>query len=194
MNTLLETELGVGAPLHISLSRPLLLTTTNKDLFLAKLRRIVDESGVRGFDVQTKDPAWHPNESESRWFLVLRLAASAELDQLLLLTNKVASDFDQPLLYDAQRLARGTTGNDQFHVSLAWSLLAPGNSAADSTTSSDSARVYDPTSNPARISGRLQTLSIAFSEVKIRIGQDVYTVPLKFRRRGDRDTSHRRAS
>lgn len=101
IHSLLEDDLGVPQPLHISLSRPLVLRTETKDDFLAQLSRTVSSSGVKPFSVTPSDLLWHPNEDGTRWFLVLRLnrLEDNELGRLLGACNEVAGRFNQPLLY-----------------------------------------------------------------------------------------------
>lgn len=183
----MENDLGVALPLHISLSRPLALKTEQKDAFLSRVQKGVEESSVTAFHVVPKDVAWHSNEKSTRSFMVMRLQRSKdqEMMRLLEVCNGIANDFEQPLLYAGKDERGGVQSNaqtgDKFHISLAWSLRSPdegaGGAKGYSRMQSDDAGV------PYQLLGRLSDLNIAFTEVKVRIGQDVYTVPLKVSRR-----------
>ncbi|TKA53640.1 hypothetical protein B0A49_10281, partial [Cryomyces minteri] len=74
IHSLLTNDLGVALPLHISLSRPLILQTDQKDAFLTSMTSALTHSGVKPFTVSPTSLVWHPNDGGSRYFLVLRLA------------------------------------------------------------------------------------------------------------------------
>lgn len=157
-----------------------MLRTEEKDDFLAQLKQSLSSASIRAFTTHMRDVIWHPNEINSRWFMVLRLRQppKRELQLLLDACNAVAKTFEQPLLYQ-ESSGEGTRPQtaeepDHFHISIAWSLKP---------------RAEDATSNHEYAEGTdravLQTalgLSIAFSEVKVRIGQDVTAIPLLPRR------------
>ncbi|KXT01050.1 hypothetical protein AC579_2564 [Pseudocercospora musae] len=171
VQSLLENELGVQLPLHISLSRPLALKTEQKDVFVSKLETAIDEASVRAFEVQPLELVWHPNEHRTRWFLVLRLQRPAgdELKTLLKTCNALAQSLDQPLLY-----AEGHDENsDAFHVSIAWSLKP----RAGKDT------VPAPQHVSAESLERLKALRVGFSHFKVRIGQDVISAALRSARK-----------
>lgn len=167
----------------MSLSRPLVLKTDQKDSFLRHLTRAIADEGIRSFDISPKDLAWHPNESSTRWFLVLRLDATRtpELAALLMACNEAARIFNQPQLYIEDSGSRESA--ERFHISLAWSLSsphdAPSQDHAVSSKGEDGVRY-------AAMRGMIDHFTVAaigFTEVKVRIGQDVNTVPLKARRK-----------
>jgi hypothetical protein len=175
VRSLLQNDLGVALPLHVSLSPPLVLKTANKDSFFGRLQQALSENIIRTLTIKPKDLAWHPNESKTRWFLVIRMQKSAELDKLLSVCNCVAKEFKQPLLYAGD----GNPKGDEFHISIAWSLQASRStssepSAADST--------QEDAAIPYELLQRLTDLNITFREVKIRIGQDVHNIALKPKR------------
>ena len=179
--SLLKNDLNVAQLLHISLSRPLTLKTDQKDSFLLRVKEAVLESNVRAFNALVKDLSWHPNETKTRWFLVLRLEMSPQLSRLLDICNGAAKRFSQPLLYAEQRDGKNDTTGDQFHISIAWSLQQPKAHRRDvHLTESDS--VQDTTGVPYALLGQWTALSIAFGAVKLRIGQDVHAIALKARR------------
>ncbi|RMY97787.1 hypothetical protein D0862_07897 [Hortaea werneckii] len=174
IHSLLQNDLGVSLPLHISLSRPLVLRTEQKEPFLDRLKNAILTSGVHTFTVRPSGLRWHSNESNSRYFLVLGLERTpkAEMSSLLTACNRVAKAFDQPLLYaEDTNIVKGRRKDAKFsspaegkcHISIAWSLEAP-----LSTQAGEAIPI------PTAISG----LQIPFSEIKVRIGQDVTAVAL----------------
>ena len=183
VNSLLENDLGVPLALHISLSRPLTLKTAEKDAFIGKLKQTVNDSNIKAFDTRAKDLAWHPNESNSRWFLVLRLQESAALCNLLEMCNAVAQDFGQPLLYSDLEGSKTRTEVSQFHISLAWSLQPPMSTSKSRESDTPHSKGVEEAGIPHELLGRVYALSINFIEVKVRIGQDVHSLPLKARRK-----------
>jgi len=168
VRSLLHNELGVSLPLHVSLSQPLTLRTEQREPFLASLKSAISASGVRAFNVQPASLIWHPNETKTRWFLVLGLKQPPknELRQLLEACNRVCGDFKQPLLY--RDGARETTApqHDQFHISVAWSL----------------SKCEVPPDLQSGLLASLDGLKVRFDEVKARVGQDVTSLPLAVRR------------
>ena len=151
-----------------------MLKTDQKDLFLARLQRQIHENGVYTLGNTPKDLAWHPNETATRWFLVVRLKTSPELSKLLGICNGVAKEFKQPQLYATSR--KDDKEGDQFHLSIAWSLRPP---------ATDNPSVSAPKAGPSEAGipyerlERLCSLQVSFSEVKVRVGQDVHVVRLK---------------
>nr|POF26021.1 u6 snrna phosphodiesterase [Quercus suber] len=191
VHSLLENELNVPLPLHISLSRPMSLQTGDKDVFVSSVRAAIASSGVMKFTVKPFAMKWHANESQVRWFLVLQLddCVNNELDRLLCLCNKVARRFDQAELYSdrdqgksqhsgtvLQKAASLTEaksqgrGSGQFHVSIAWSLNAPitREGLIDKVTRFEEHSLFFT----------WQNLQIPVDSIKIRLGQDIVTIPL----------------
>jgi hypothetical protein len=170
IHSLLENDLGVQLPLHISLSRPLALKTANKDTFLANLTTAITATSVRAITAVPDTLIWHPNEDRTRWFLVLSLERpeSDQLRSLLGVCNKLAGEYGQPLLYQTSKRKgkEGEVDDGKFHVSLAWSL----------TEQNGEVKVGKG------MHERLKKLPMEFDEVKVRIGQDVTGIPLRKRR------------
>lgn len=167
----------MSLPLHISLSRPLVLKTEQKDAFLNDIRESVEASNISAFAVQAKGTRWHPNETGSRHFLVLQLdrPTQNELSTLLDRCNRIAAAYRQPLLYassatEQERNVEEVPRADQFHISLAWALED----------------VQDETRLPANLAEKVTNLQITFTEVKMRIGQDVTSINLAQQRSGTR--------
>lgn len=174
IESLLESELSAPLPLHISLSRSLTLTLSNKASFLAKVQAAVLASSIAPFSVKPKSCAWVSNYERTRWFLVLSLVRpeSDQLNDLLRLCNKVATDYDQPRLYDspnheaatpATELADEFDRSSPFHISIAWTLNSPSQALIEAATkwSNDSIDAF------------------TVEDIKVKIGNAVTSVPLK---------------
>ncbi|KAI0126555.1 hypothetical protein BJ170DRAFT_684140 [Xylariales sp. AK1849] len=124
LSTFLTSDLGAALPLHISLSRPLALTTAQKDDFLSSLRDSLSKCSVPEFELVPRALEWHRTNESARSFLVLRVGrtgvpdassgtsdtegekpgsgsgpGNTELSTLLHRCNAVARSFDQPELY-----------------------------------------------------------------------------------------------
>lgn len=174
IESLLESELGAPLPLHISLSRSLTLTLSNKTSFLAKVQNAVLASSISSFSVNPTSCTWVSNYERTRWFLVLSLARPEgdQLNDLLRLCSKIATDYDQPRLYDspnfeaarsAPELADEFDRSLAFHISIAWTLIPPSQALIEAATtwSNDSIDAF------------------TVEGIKVRIGNVVTSVPLK---------------
>jgi hypothetical protein len=184
VHSLLQNDLGVALPLHVSLSRPLVLKTEQKDDFFIRLKDAISSSGARAFETSFERLQWHPNEDRTRWFLVLRVLDEGDaLLKLLRTCNFVADKYNQPKLYEdddvhggGKRPSRQTSKiSDKFHISIAWSLEEPPSSGR--TIAGETA--CDAMDLPPAV----HSLRVPFGEVKVRIGQDVTSMPLDPRRR-----------
>ncbi|KAK5124263.1 hypothetical protein LTR85_001966 [Meristemomyces frigidus] len=187
VHSLLQNELGVSLPLHVSLSRPLVLRTEQRDAFLDQLRKGIQSSGVRAFSAKPAELRWHPNETGSRYFLVLSLQRpkDSELQKLLNASNAVAKRFQQPVLYEDDGIRHGeavASASPKFHISIAWSLAPPSPGDAHPTTSTGRA-IEASDASATNLTTEAHDFDIAFSDVKVRIGQDVTTIPLAVSRR-----------
>jgi hypothetical protein len=103
---------------------------------------------------------------------------------LLDVCNGVALEFGQPLLYfynDSQEQKKGG-GADQFHISIAWSLRPPKSHEDHDVKLYGHEQVELSTGISYSLLSQLSSVSIHFSEVKVRIGQDVHSIALKTRR------------
>ncbi|KAF2163997.1 hypothetical protein M409DRAFT_68223 [Zasmidium cellare ATCC 36951] len=185
VHSLLQNDLGVQLPLHVSLSRPLSLKTEQKNTFLNRLRAVTAETAVREFDLSPANLIWHPNEDATRWFLVLKLERTEgrELPRLLQACNRLAKDFGQPLLYEEDEPTRSkpleaeqnVKDSEAFHVSIAWSLQPPTSQRLEKTVGLQQAV-------PADLRKRIGKTRIDFADVKVRVGQDVSSIALPKRR------------
>lgn len=142
LTSFLTSDLGAPQPLHVSLSRPIVLSTAQKDVFLTHLRSRISTSSVGPFDLAPRGLEWHRTRESERSFLVLRVGAvsaartgtdekgeaggrtpqNPELAALLRRCNALVGEFGQPPLYALQN---NNDGDDAFHVSIAWSFAAP---------------------------------------------------------------------
>ncbi|KUI58387.1 U6 snRNA phosphodiesterase [Cytospora mali] len=122
----LESGLGAPLPLHVSLSRPFVLRTGEKDGFLEDLVGEVQVCGVGAFELVCDGLSWHRSPDSERSFLVLRVRSSSsstaattttttavnggasrsgrnpELSTLLARCNDLVSSYGQPKLYAAR--------------------------------------------------------------------------------------------
>lgn len=101
IHSLLRSELGAELPLHISLSRPIVLLAPQRQPFIDTLTRAISRSGVSTFEVAVKGLEWVANYEKTRWFLVLKLERASQngLNKLLHLSNQTVANFGQPPLY-----------------------------------------------------------------------------------------------
>lgn len=194
VHSLLRDSLSVPLPLHISLSAPIVQRTETKDAFLeamsSSLRGAI-KSGRSSITVNPIRLAWHANEDGTRAFLVLRVSKpvgdEGGLTGLLQASNGIAQKFGCPTLYAKERKStedvrkrqtkahgpyqgdrQDTDPSECFHISLAWSLGVGG-------FMSETELAEDP--KIEALMQEVRGISFSFSEVKIRSGKDVTTVP-----------------
>lgn len=123
--SLLTSDLGSPLPLHVSLSRPVVFTATDKDSFVESLHRNIVDCGVRPyvrypqivrpdhmtngfrFKLKFEGLSWVSNMEKTRWFLVLQIQRPEgdELNKLLTVCNGTVEDYSQPPLYASPRTA-----------------------------------------------------------------------------------------
>lgn len=114
LTTFLTSDLGAPLPLHISLSRPFVLRTEQKDAFRENLARRIANAVVAPFELRGYGLAWFRSAEASRSFLVLRVRTAVQevkenqrrsnpqLADLLQGCNEVVGAQGQPRLYAAQ--------------------------------------------------------------------------------------------
>ncbi|KAK3907019.1 hypothetical protein C8A05DRAFT_11245 [Staphylotrichum tortipilum] len=153
ITSFLTSDLATPQPLHISLSRPLALSSEQKDEFLCDVEAAIKASGIPRFTVACSKAEWHRTPESGRSFLVLRVESRSsdsgettstsagttainnsnlELTGLLRLCNATAERHGQPGLYLWATDNGGDRDDDgeervgrAFHVSIAWSFAEP---------------------------------------------------------------------
>lgn len=185
LHNFLTSDLGSPLPLHISLSRPLSLTTANKDDFLEKASGAIQAGAVAPFAVTPRTLAWYKSPDSDRIFLIIRVASSRdllggkdaggalnpELVALLRRCNGVASQFGQPPLYK-HREDDGSSGDEAvgvaFHVSIGWTFDVPGEEMSLRAIKVLKRSKY----------AEVRKWEIDVSAVKAKIGNSVHHIPL----------------
>ncbi|KAI2472580.1 U6 snRNA phosphodiesterase Usb1 [Annulohypoxylon bovei var. microspora] len=154
LTSFLTSDLGAPQPLHVSLSRPIVLGTGQRDGFLEELVARVGGCGVAPFDLAPRGLEWHRTRESARSFLVLRVAgaesssdvtattaAEAGLEEGTEDTSGPSQDIQQnphltALLQRCNALVqeyaqpplyafKANSGDSAFHISIAWSFAAP---------------------------------------------------------------------
>jgi hypothetical protein len=198
----LESGLGAPLPLHVSLSRPFVLRTGDKDGFLGALVGAVEGCGVGAFALVCDGLSWHRSPDSERSFLVLRVRSSSsppgaaaandgdagggrgrnpELSTLLSRCNDLVSSYGQPQLYAASRdpggkEEGGVDGDDAFHISIAWSFASPTDELCRRT-----AEVFARPEFQDRVA---KDITIPVEGVKAKIGNVVTNIGLLGRKKG----------
>ncbi|KAJ5780781.1 hypothetical protein N7457_005941 [Penicillium paradoxum] len=185
VHSLLHSDLGAQLPLHISLSRPVVLRTEQRAAFTESLQEAIQDSHVQSFDVRPNRLYWSSNYEKTRWFLVLGVQKPSHdgLNRLLKLSNDTLARFGQPPLYSKPQVQGQQTSaslhresidrnsslpvedfSGCFHISLGWSLMGPSPKECE------------------RIAGidlrALEGLHVKFDSVKAKIGNHVASIPL----------------
>ena len=191
VHSLLQSELGVRLPLHVSMSAPIALQTEQKAEFEESLRIAVEASRLRAFQVTVYGLDWVSNVECTRWFLVLLLdhPKSNELNKLLGISNTLMTRFGLQTLYadnrNEKRMNAGAypsadrepegigdgfgptdlglhSSPSSFHISIAWTLSQPPGKGNKLSLDSD-----EP----------LQALMITFASLKLKMGNVVIDMP-----------------
>ncbi|TPX18390.1 uncharacterized protein E0L32_011723 [Thyridium curvatum] len=172
LHTFLTSDLGAPLPLHISLSRPFVLKTQEKDGFLDELVESVRAAHVKPLDLDIVSLAWHRSPDSNRSFLVLRVKTRKELSSLLARSNNLVAAYGQPRLY-ASPDGRAEEG-DAFHVSIAWSFAGPG------TVEAQTAKVFES----SEFKKPVTSIKVGLNAVKVKIGNIITSVELDETRSG----------
>ncbi|KKY39158.1 hypothetical protein UCDDA912_g00869 [Diaporthe ampelina] len=172
----LTSELGAPLPLHVSLSRPFVLRTDEKDAFLERLIRDAARCRVPAFALVCYDLAWHRSPESERSFLVLRVRGRSgvddELPALLRVCNRVVASYGQPELYASKGSGHdgASCASTAFHVSLAWSFTVP--------TAELSQKTAEVFARPEFRDAILSRISIPVEGLKVKIGNVVTSIAL----------------
>ncbi|CAH0048222.1 unnamed protein product [Clonostachys solani] len=181
LHNFLTSDLGSPLPLHISLSRPLSLTTASKDDFLERAAGAIQTGAVGPFAVSPRTLAWYKSPDSDRIFLIIRVASrdllgkgagalNPELVALLRRCNGVASQFGQPPLYKHHE--DGGSGDEAvgvaFHISIGWTFDVPGEEM-----SLRAIKVFKRSKY-----AEVRKWEIDVSAVKAKIGNSVHHIPL----------------
>ncbi|PYH47656.1 HVSL domain-containing protein [Aspergillus saccharolyticus JOP 1030-1] len=184
LHSLLHSDLGAQLPLHISLSRPVVLRTEQRQPFLEAFQSAMEQSHCAPFDTTADSVDCVSNYEKTRWFYVLRVRSPEhdELNRLLKLSNRALARFGQPPLYEVAvppslsprlgndsaakktRVTKPAEENDYshcFHVSLAWSLTEPSAAEKEQLATTDLHKLRD--------------LKIGFDCVKVKIGNQIFS-------------------
>ncbi|KAJ5922842.1 hypothetical protein N7516_010545 [Penicillium verrucosum] len=181
VHSLLHSDLGAQLPLHISLSRPVILRTEQRVLFTEALQKAIHDSHISSFNVQPDTLYWSSNYEKTRWFLVLGVQRPSRdgLNRLLKLSNNTLARFGQPPLYataSTKGKASSVSVRDKnsslsdedfsgcFHISLAWRLSEPSLKERERVAGVDLRA--------------LRGIEVGFDSVKAKIGNIVSSIPL----------------
>ncbi|KAI1459497.1 U6 snRNA phosphodiesterase Usb1 [Annulohypoxylon moriforme] len=203
LKSFLTSDLGTPQPLHISLSRPIVLSTGQKDGFLETLVSRIAGCGIAPFDLAPVGLEWHRTRESERSFLVLRVAAASStspsspasapqleaqtpppsnrqqnphLTTLLKWCNALVQEYSQPALY----AFKADNGDTAFHISIAWTFAPPSPEVRRRTE-----EVFSRHAKQDEIRG----LRVRVDGIKAKIGNVVTQVPLpgRGRKRGRED-------
>ncbi|KAF3905588.1 hypothetical protein AA313_de0208548 [Arthrobotrys entomopaga] len=172
LESFLYSDLKTQLPLHISMSRPIVLRTEERDNFMTSLERGVERTGIDPFEVRFTNLEWVPNQDRTRWFWVMRASSPVQSRQrqqslalLLTMCNQVVRRHNQQELYLKDR--RGGV-RDGFHVSLGWSLTEPTKELSE-----------DILTAVASVQSDLAELRMRCDTLKVKIGNAVHTINLE---------------
>lgn len=187
ITSFLLSDLAAPLPLHISLSRPVVLGQGEKDAFLDEVKSVLLRGGSGGgggaFKLRCGRVEWHRTAESGRSFLVLRLQSccedsegedgkrnsNPELTELLRRCNEVVRGFGQPELYQWAEDGGDREVGDAFHVSIAWSFAE---------TTEELKRVTERVFGETGVRRRIEEVEIPVEGVKVKIGNVVTHVAL----------------
>lgn len=178
LHQFLTSDLGAPLPLHVSLSRPLSLSTADKDNFLRRASQSLGSGSVAPFAMRPRRLAWFTSPDSHRSFLVLGVSTKDDdetnrpLMALLEKSNAEAARFGQPLLYQAANDA--DAARTAFHISIAWTFAAPGQDLSQETLDLCQRLPLE----------EVMAWEIGVESVKVKVGNAVTSVALSGRAPG----------
>lgn len=195
VHSLLLSDLSAPLPLHISLSRSLVLKTDQRDDFLQHATANLRDALVRPFTVGSSKLEWYPNHDKTRWFLSLSVAAPKhnELNRLLDACNQAAASMHQPKLYvpiEGEAISKsdckkrktsnlGVTDDEQATLTNSASIPDCSNFFHISLAWSLSPQKLDEEALSSNASkSALSGLSTTFDVVKVKIGNVITPIAL----------------
>lgn len=190
----LTSDLGAPLPLHVSLSRPIVLSTAEKDEFLEQVTEKIRSARIAPFTLNCQAGVeWHRTAESNRSFLVLRVRSplerrrssslrderdkkdrekdvqcnhNPELTALLERCNAAVAAYGQPRLYQWADDARI---GDAFHVSIAWSFAEPDEELRNKT---------EEVFTDAEFRDAIRQIEFEVDGVKVKVGNVVNHIPL----------------
>ncbi|EMR11394.1 hypothetical protein PNEG_00418 [Pneumocystis murina B123] len=153
--SLVENDLGMPLPLHISLSRSLMLGSDIINEFKNTIKtKVIFES----FNIKFSNIAIFKNEDTSRTFLVLIIETGKEILRTILQTvDSIVKKYGCQTFYEENK-------NSKFHVSIAWCLS---HTIIHKTIINRLNNEY---------SGLLSIHKLHVNQVKIKIGNTIHSV------------------
>lgn len=176
VTSLVRNDLDFELPLHISLSRSLVLRKEEHEGFVDAVRNAIGSSGVRPFNVGLRGLRWHPNYDRSRHFLSIGVVKPQQdqLNRLLWCINRAVAARNHPMLYyDNGNCMKPSDMemrdcSQSLHVSIAWALQQP--------------VVREPGlidgQHPHTAIGNVEDLCINVDCIKVKIGDKVHEIVL----------------
>ncbi|KAJ4397369.1 poly(U)-specific 3'-to-5' RNA exonuclease [Gnomoniopsis smithogilvyi] len=208
LTSFLTSDLGAPLPLHISLSRPFVLRTEQKDAFRDTLARRISSLGVVPFElcIPQGGLAWFRSAEASRSFLVLRVRAAyvqlgaakervnPQLATLLAACNEVVAAQGQPRLYAHSSGGMGVGEEEEEEEDLDGGGVRPVDDAGEGVDGAFHVSIAWSFAEPtdeirARTAavfareeevreGAMENMRILVDGVKVKIGNVVSDVPL----------------
>ncbi|KAL7787812.1 hypothetical protein V8C37DRAFT_389608 [Trichoderma ceciliae] len=178
LHSLMTSDLGAPLPLHISLSRPISLSTSNKDRFLDQISSALHTGGVHQFSLSPKRLRWYESPDSNRTFLILQVAGSStsddaatlsnpELMRVLEVCNDTVQSFNQPILYQHQSRGRDSA-DEAFHISIGWALNLQVDEESNKALEAFGGEEF----------GSIKSWKVPVPGVKVKIGNVVSHLPL----------------
>ncbi|CAF9910366.1 poly(U)-specific 3'-to-5' RNA exonuclease [Imshaugia aleurites] len=199
VHSLLRSDLGAELPLHISLSRPVVLLAHQRQPFIDAMTRAISKTTLSPFKAAARGLEWVVNYEKTRWFLVLKLERAPQdgLNKLLHLSNQTVMKFGQPPLYtdlrqysaggQNQKRQAGNQGRSKETSAAASSSVIPSESSNEFDLSSSFhvsigwtlGAPTQPLREKLDATGvDFQSLRVDVTTVKVKIGNGITAISL----------------